>query len=298
MKLRTVFATAGLTAAIGLSLTVPSAQAQRGGGRGGFGAGGQGGPGNPMQMMMGGGGIVDPARSAKAVLVYRTDVQNALGLDLRQKNALDALKEVQAQNGQKMGQDMRALFQGLRGQAQTLTQEERQAKMQELTDKAKEIAQGYQDDLDKKIDEILTPKQRRRLSEMDLRWRGPLALVDPKVAEKATLGAEDKKKAEDAYKEYTDARQKLMQSMMPAGFRNRFGAGDAPNGANTPPPAPAQPAPTLSPEEQQAAQKKALKDFEKGRVAMGTKLVANVSPAAAANWQGMIGAPFTFRDLE
>jgi hypothetical protein len=54
----------------------------------------------------------------------------------------------------------------------------------------------------------------------------------------------------------------------------------------------------LTPEEQQAAQKKALRDFEKGRVAMGTKLVAAVTPVAASNWKVMTGAPFTFRDDE
>ena len=309
MKLKFLFALTGLTAAIGISLIAPSAQAQGGGGRrgnrgaaGGFGAG-QGAFGNPMQMMMGGGGIIDPARSAKATLVYRPEVQNALGLDLKQKNALDALKDVQAQNQQKIGQDMRALFQGMRGQAQTLTPEEMQQKRQELGDKAKGIAQGYQDDLDKRIDEILTPKQRKRLSEIDLRWRGPMAFVDPKVADQATLGAEDKKKATDAYKEFTDARQKLFESMMPAGFRARFAA--APPGTpvdpNAPPAAPVAPvAPTvpLTAEEQQAAQKKSLRDFEKGRIAMGTKLVANVSPAAAVNWRGMTGAPFTFREDE
>ena len=297
MRLTTLFAMAGLTAAIGLSLTVTPAQAQGGGGRrGGFGAGAQGG--NPMQMMMGGGGVVDPARSAKATLVYRPEVQNALALDVKQQNALDALKDVQAQNGQKMGQEMRTLFQGMRGQAQTLTPEERQQKMQELGDKAKGIAQGYQDDLDKRIDEILIPRQRKRLNEIDLRWRGPLALVDPKVAEQATLGAADKSKVDAAYKEYTDARQKLIQSMMPAGFRNRFGGGANARAGNAPPAAPVQPTVPLSAEEQQAAQKKALRDFEKSRVAMGTKLVANVSPAAATNWRGMIGSPFTFRDNE
>ena len=60
------------------------------------------------------------------------------------------------------------------------------------------------------MDEILTPKQRKRLNEIDLRWRGPLSLVDPKVADQAAIGADDKKKAQDAYKEFTDARQKLM----------------------------------------------------------------------------------------
>jgi hypothetical protein len=294
MKFKPLFAVAGLTAAIGLSLAGPCAQAQGGGRRGGFGAGAQGGGGNVMQMMMGGGGsVVEPARSAKAQLVYRPEVQIALGLDLKQKNALDALVDVQRQNGQKMGQDMRTLFQGMRGQPQPATPEERQQKMQEMTDKAKGIAQGYQDDIDKRIDEILTPKQRKRLSEIDLRWRGPMALVDPKVADQAAIGAEDKQKAQDAYKAFTDARQTLIQSMMPAGFRNRF-AGGAPGAAA--PAAPAQPAPTLSPEEQAAAQKKALRNFEKSRKAMGVKLVAALSPAAATAWQGMIGAPFTFRD--
>ncbi|MCW3098653.1 MAG: hypothetical protein JWL77_4271 [Chthonomonadaceae bacterium] len=325
MKLKPLFAIAGLTAALSLSLVVTSADAQgRRGGRNGGAAGAGGGAGvgatavggggfmtpQQMQMMMGGmGNIIDPAKSAKMTLIYRTDVQNGLNLDLKQKLALDGLKDVQAQDQQKMGQDMRTLFQSARGQAQTATPEERQKQMQDIADKVQGISQGYQDDLEKRVDAILTPRQRKRLTEIDLRWRGPLSLVDPKVAEKAALGADDKKKVTDAYKEFTDARQKLMDSMMPTGFRNRNGnniaaaVGAAPaNGAATsaaavnPNAAPATPAQPLTPEEQQAARQKALRDFEKSRVAMGVKLVANVTPPVATTWQDMIGAPFTFRD--
>jgi hypothetical protein len=323
MKLKSLFAMAALTVAVGFSLSATSVDAQgrrgnRNGGQGnqngagaGFGAGAQGGF-NPMQMMMGGNGsIIDPARTAKNTLVYRPEVQNALALDLRQKNALDALKGVQAQNQQKMGQDIATTVRSQFGQGQTMTPEERQQKMQEMGDKVKGIAQGYQDDLDKRIDEILTPRQRKRLGEIDLRWRGPMAFVDPKVAEQAALGADDKKKAQDAYKEFSDARQALVTSMLPAGIRARFNAAavaasppttaDGEVAITVTPPATAaqptvQPSAPLSPAEQQLAQKKALRDFEKKRVALGTKLVGNVTPAAASAWQTLIGAPFTFRD--
>jgi len=306
MKLKTLFAMAALTAALGMSVSAADAQGRRGA------AAAQGGLGNPMLMqmqmqmqmqMMGGANLIDPAQSAKAMLVYRPDVQNALGLDLKQKLALDALKDVQAQNQQKMGQDMRTLIQGTRRQAQTLSPDELQQQMQDVSDKAKGMAQGYQDDMEKRIDAILTQRQRTRLSEFDLQWRGPMALVDPKVAARAALGDEDKKKAADTYKEFTDSRQKLAFSMMPANMRNRFGApptGTAadPTNASAPPAAPVQPTVPLTPDEQAAAQKKALRDFEKSRIALGAKLVANVTPAAATAWQGMIGTHFTFRSDE
>ncbi len=311
MKIKTLFALVGLTAALGLGLSVTSAEAQGGGlnggpaNPGGFGPMAPGAFGNPMQMRMGG-NIIDPASSAKMVLIYRPDVQNALNLDLKQKIALDGLKDVQAQDQQKMRQEMFGLMQGLRGPAQNLSLEDRQQKMQELTNKAQGLAAGYQDDLLKRIDEILTPKQRKRLTALDLRWRGPLSLVDAKVADMAALGAEDKKKVQDSYKEFTDARQKLMESMLPAGMRGRFngnavaipGASANPVTAPPPPAASTPPAVPLTLDEQQAAQRKALRDFEKGRAAMGAKLVATVSPQTAVTWQTMIGAPFTFRDMD
>jgi len=322
---KTIFGIVSLTAVLGISLVPTSADAQRRGGRNGNQgnqagdvAGGQAGPGAanqgpagaPVQIMMpNNSSIIDPAKSAKFTIVYRVEVQNALGLDLKQKLALDDLKNVQAQNQQKMGSELRGLVQSVIGQPQNLTPEVRQQKTQELTEKVQGIAQGFQSDLEKRVDAILTPRQRKRLSELDLRWRGPMALVDPTVAEQAKLGEPDKKKAADAYKEFTDARQKLLESMMPTGLRIRSitggvtttGAdGSATGGVtadpNAPPAAPVPPPASMTPAERQAAQKKALRDFEKNRVALGTKLATALSPPVAAAWQEMIGARFTFRE--
>lgn len=323
MKHQPIFAIAGLMAALSLSLVAPSVDAQQGrrgnqnnqgnqNGPGGFGGpGAQGSPFNMMQVMSLGSNLIDPAQTAKATLVYRPEVQNTLALDLKQQNALDALKNAQAQNQQKMVQDLRAMMQGNRnqnqaqGQNQQPTSDQREQQRQELTEKAKGLAQGYQDDMLKRIDEILTPKQRKRLTELDLRWRGPLALVDPKVAEQAQLGDEDKQKVQAAYKEFTTARRKLIEGMLPPGL-NRFvlstpaatgaAAEDGAAPAATPPTPPAQPSASLSPQERQLAQKKALVDFEKNRIALGNKLVANVTPTAATTWEGMIGARFIFRN--
>ncbi|MCW3052506.1 MAG: hypothetical protein JWN14_1676 [Chthonomonadales bacterium] len=321
MNTNKLFGIVSLTTVLGISLVVTSADAQRRNGNQGNqggnviiqvgpGAANQGIAGAPIQIMMpNNGNIIDPAKSAKFTIVYRVEVQNALGLDLKQKIALDDLKNVQAQNQQKMGQELRGLVQTVIGQPQNLTPDERQQKTQELTEKVQGISQGFQSDLEKRVDAILTPRQRKRLNELDLRWRGPMSLVDPTVAEQAKLGETDKKKATDSYKEFTDARQKLFESMMPGGVRIRSinngvttaGSGDSATGGvtadpNAPPAAPVPPPASMTPAERQAAQKKAFRDLEKNRVALGTKLVANVSPPLATTWQEMIGAPFTFRE--
>jgi len=321
MKTKTLFGIVSLTAVLGISLVVSSADAQRRGGRygnqggnvnsqAGPGAANQGVAGTPIQIMMpNNSSIIDPAKSAKFTIVYRDEVQNALGLDLKQKLALDDLKNVQAQNQQKMGQELRGLVQTTIGRPQNLTPEERQQKTQELTAKVQEISQGFQSDLEKRVDAILTPRQRKRLNELDLRWRGPMSLVAPTVAELAKPGETDKKKVADAYKEFTDARQKLLQSMMPTGLQIRIGnnapaatgaGGSATGGVtadpNAPPAAPVAPPVSMTPAERQAAQKKAFRDLEKNRVALGTKLIANISPPLATTWHEMIGAPFTFRE--
>jgi len=320
MNTKTLFGIASLTTVLGISLVVTSADAQRRGGRygnqggnvngqAGPGAANQGLAGAPVQIMMPNNSIIDPAKSAKFTLVYRVEVQNGLGLDLKQKLALDDLKNVQAQNQQKMGQELRGLVQTTIGRPQNLTPEERQQKTQELTAKVQEISQGMQSDLEKRVDAILTPRQRKRLNELDLRWRGPMSLVDPTVAEQAKPGETDKKKVTEAYKEFTDARQKLIQSMMPTGLQIRIGnnapavtgaGGSATGGVtadpNAPPVAPVPPPASMTPADRQVAQRKAFRDLEKNRVTIGTKLVGSISPQLATTWQEMIGAPFTFRE--
>ncbi len=334
MKRQSPLAMAGLCAALLLTLSLTTADAQRGrrGGRGnnnnntangtangtqnaaatatqgGPGAAGAGGPGmamafgGPMGMM--GGNMVEPARSAKMMLIYREDVQTELNIDLNQKAGLDDLKGTQAQNQQKMMQEMRTTFQSLGQQAQSMTPEERQAKMQEIQGKVQGMVQTNQDDLDKRINDILKPKQRKRLNELDLRWRGQLALVDPKVADPYTLSTDEKKRVTDAYKAFTDARQALVMSMMPANIRARFqqftaaGAnGAADPYAAQPPAATATPATPATPEEQKAAQQKAMKNFEKTRIALGDKLMTGLPSDKQKMWTDAIGERFRFRDL-
>src|SRR5688572_16505063 len=116
----------------------------------------------PMFMMPSGGG-----RSLLDV-ISRNDVQNELRLDLRQRNTVTEL--TQANGGP------------VRVQARVESSSE--ASPEEQIRKQLDSQFGG---VEGKLKELLKPEQFKRLLELDAQWRGPVALGDPKVAERAQL---------------------------------------------------------------------------------------------------------------
>jgi Spy/CpxP family protein refolding chaperone len=85
---------------------------------------------------------------------------------------------------------------------QAMSPEERKAKMEELMKlppeerKAKlaQVMKGRGEGIQNKLREILTPEQLKRLHEIGLQIRGPMALADPQVLEQLDLADEQKQK--------------------------------------------------------------------------------------------------------
>lgn len=153
-------------------------------------------------MMWGGG---SPLQSNTMGLLMRPEVQTELRLDVGQKRALAELMQT---SRAEMQQRMRQNFQGLRNQPR----EERRAQMEQMRTQMREQMAAFQGEINKKVEEILSPKQVKRLHELDLQLRGPLALADPKTAEKVGISAESRAAIAKINMDYqTESRQVTQQ---------------------------------------------------------------------------------------
>lgn len=285
---------AGAAAVLFLSASLSSLAQRPGGGQGrARGANGANGPGaafggmmnTPMGAQMGEmlnkmrqtRAFVDPGVSNTSNLLTRSDVRNELVLNGRQTEAIAALSSgypaammqgvmtTVISSMQKMQQD------GVNMDFRTMTPDDRQQMFTQMRDKATESMFAVQADQDKKAEASLTPAQLKRLHELDLQWRGPLALTEEKLADKVNLTSEQRAKFTALLKELRDARMKAQMGMFSpgGGFPGAPGAGGrgaanagkpngagvtkdanppaktgdagAPNGAGTPPAKPATP---------------------------------------------------------
>lgn len=284
-----------------LLLISPIAEAQ---GRFGGQQGGRGG----QRGMMNLGNFNDPQRSAKMSLLQRADVRSHLLVTARQIEKLEALekKQMEAMQGNfgKMAEKMRELFQN--GNIQEMTAEERQEIMGKVRDEVLKTLSMTEEEEDKALAEILKPSQLTRLSELDLQWRGPLALATKKVSEAAGLKKEEKALAEKAMQDYRQGQMEMVQKRMGFGgggaipFGN--GGGTPPNagGDNPPadPPANNQPQGRNNPNAGAANMEAMMKEMDKKKEEAAKKLLASLSEATQEKWKTMIGKPFTFRKTE
>ncbi len=76
------------------------------------------------------------------------------------------------------------------------------------------VVTGLGDNLDTKVKETLKANQISRLHELDLQWRGYLALSDPKVQDKLQLSKEVRESIATIMKSYCETRDEQMKSAM------------------------------------------------------------------------------------
>ena len=228
--------------------------------------------------MLGSVGIIDPSRSAVTILLKRDDVRSELFISSKQREQIEELLQT-ADSG--MVAASRAPYQNIDRQAlRNMTQEERQAKQQEIQQQSQTAVETYQSDLDKKVAAILNPKQIARLHELDLQWRSVLAVVDPKVAKDVDLTPEETAKVQPIYQEYQTESFKVVQKT----FGNL-------RGQNTGQP--------MTQAQMQAEMQKRLDTakpaLDKVRSTESDKALAVLTPEQQKKWKSMVGVKFTFR---
>jgi len=116
-----------------------------------------------------------PANNYSRELLKRKDVQNELGVDAQQKDALaKVFNELPG----------RIIVRVVRIVPPVLSSEERKQWNAETGRQAAEQAANALNERRREVEEVLRPDQRKRLSEIDLQWRGILALVDQNLSGK------------------------------------------------------------------------------------------------------------------
>ncbi|MCS6776251.1 MAG: hypothetical protein RMJ43_07920 [Chloroherpetonaceae bacterium] len=141
----------------------------------------------------------DPTRSAINYLLTRNDVRSELGISTRQREALNEMNQkapMEMFDRMRNSAAMQQIMQKIR-QMGELSPEERRAQREQIRQefqlRGQEMfaeVQNFQSDLDKRAEAILTPAQVRRLRELDLQYRGGLALADPAIAQEMELSPE------------------------------------------------------------------------------------------------------------
>jgi len=215
----------------------------------------------------------DPLVSHVMELLNRPDVQVGIHLDMKQRASL---AEFQGQAQQMVAQQMAQFFQEMRQNRAQGVPQDRTTFFQQIQEQRTAAQAKAADNLPK----ILRPEQIARLHELDLQWRGVLALGDAKVAEEAGISAEHRNAIQNLAQEYrTKSRELRMQF-----FQNMRAAWRGP-AAQTQTPQAAGP---TTPAALDRADLAARKEFE-------DKALAILSPQEKARWQKIQGEPFTFR---
>jgi len=149
----------------------------------GFGGGGQG-QGRRFGMMMGGGAM------PSSMLLGREDVQTDLALTDDQKTKLTELQT-------SLRDKMREAFQGAQGDR----------------DAIRKAFQSVQEEAEKKVKEILTPDQQKRLLEINIQLSGNRSILIPDVQKGLALTDDQKAKAKGLSEKAGEANQSVFEKV-------------------------------------------------------------------------------------
>jgi hypothetical protein len=123
-----------------------------------------------------------PGMNYSRELLKRKDVQNELGLDATQKEILaHLLNQSPGQIAARAVRDMPPVkYQDI----SKLSNEERKQWQAEIGRRAAAQAVNQMNEQRREVEEVLRPDQRQRLSELDLQWRGILALGNKSLSDR------------------------------------------------------------------------------------------------------------------
>jgi hypothetical protein len=165
----------------------------------------------------------DPARSMIHFLMKRNDVQAEIGLDTRQKEALETNKKKQKSDGESKvsgNEFFLTLQKKLQDIGQLpLDQQEaaRAAAMAELKEQGQKLAESLRGDApkdDADYEKVLRPQQMERLYQLDGQWRGPMALADPKLKENFQLSDDQAAAIIKLVAEFRDQQRSIMEKAL------------------------------------------------------------------------------------
>ncbi len=207
------------------------------------------------------------AMGSQRRLLERGDVQNHLRLTVRQKKELGLAPSPGTRTGSK---PVETTAVPLRIEVDAKSSpEERQQSVQELSEKMRAQVEASHSASEAKIKEVLTPEQLKRLAELDLQFRGPLALGNPRVAAEVKLSSERRAPITALAQE---AQRKMAEATVDALKEGKNIQQERKN--------------RLSP---------LRKKTDQAKVEASEKILALLSPEEMARWESAQGKPFRFR---
>jgi hypothetical protein len=139
------------------------------------------------------------------------------------------------------------------------------------------MMQQFQGEINEELKQLLRDDQMKRLHELDLQWRGPMAITDPKVAEEIKVSQKNRAEVNKIYSEY----QRSVGEIVRGAFEEWQQRGGPRSGAPMP-----DFQSRLSPLRQKMDKLK--KDAEK-------QVLDLLSDEEKSRWNAAIGEPFKFR---
>ena len=227
-------------------------------------------------------GFLDPAQSYMLPLLKREDVQAQIFLSPRQREALDALDIQQQQAMQQQIAQTLPSLEELTGKSL----EELRASLAERSEKRRTTLQNLYSDRDKKMAAILTPTQWKRLKELDLQWRGPLAIGSKDVADQVKLTPQQAPIVAGLLTQYQQEASRRRGLEVSATVLKQKADAEAEAEADN----------ASSPSETQTRMEKATLELEKTRRQMGDRALNALTPEQRAQWSALTGKPFVFRN--
>ena len=240
---------------------------------------------NPMRPFE----TMDPTKSHAMPLLLRPDVQKELGFSEDQRVVLMTVRNEMVREKMVKYQEKMASLRGL-PPAQRL-----KAMRQAAGPASFALLSFPLGPIDARVDAMLRPDQKKRLFELDIRWRGLLGLSDPIVADLVGVTSAQSGRIEIVLKDYKGALDKLG-----AAYRQRM----------LPPVERPQPAPAVrkvapkpsefskSPEQMEKELQQAHKDAEKARETAESRIYSLMTQAQRQTWNGLLGASFDFQKPE
>jgi len=165
----------------------------------------------PMMMNFGSffGGLLDPSHSSALSLLQRNDVRSELLISAQQR---EALEDLQKKSQTELVDKMRTAAQESFKDIQNVPEDQRMERVQQGLEQIGNTLNTYRGDLDKRVLKLLNAKQTARLQELDLQWRGPMAVSETPVADRFALTMDQRGKAATALQDFAAAEQKAMMA--------------------------------------------------------------------------------------
>lgn len=204
-------------------------------------------------------------------LVRRPEVQNELKLDLKQRNALEEAAPSKTP---------------ITIKATASSHDPNADQSSDIKRQIDDQMAALRDGMEGKLKAILRPEQMKRLHELDLQWRGALALAEDRTAKEVELTPPHHSEIAKIAEQYQAERQQIMQALIEKNAQVEENS----DGANTFKAIRIGKMPDLSnPLDPDVQKMNALKKSAE------KKILAVLNEEEAARWKAVQGTPFTFR---